>query len=114
MDWPTSLPTAVDRDGYDETFVDTTIRSEMDAGEPKMRRRFTAGIQQIAIRLRLTDAQVTTLETFFKTTSASGSLPFNWTHPRTGAAVVMKFRSAPKIRALEHEAEATFTVDIMP
>ncbi len=114
MDWPVSLPEKVDRDGYDETFVDTSIRTEMDAGEPKVRRRFTAGVQQIMIRLRLTDIQVTTLETFFKTDTASGSLPFNWTHPRTGTAVAMRFRSPPKIRALEHEAEATFLVEILP
>jgi len=114
MDWPATLPQTVDRDGYDETFVDTTIRTQMDAGEPKTRRRFTAGIQPIVIRLRLTDTQVTTLETFFKTDTASGSLPFNWTHPRKGTAVVMKFKGPPKIRALEHEAEATFVVDIMP
>lgn len=114
MDWPGTLPVAVDRDGYEETFVDSSIRTEMDAGEPKVRKRFTAAIQPITIKLRLTDTQVTTLETFYKTDTASGSLSFNWTHPRKGTACVMRFQGPPRIRALEHEAEATFVVNILP
>jgi hypothetical protein len=59
----------------------------MDSGPPKSRRRFTAATTQIDVQYLLTDAQIATFKEFFKTDIQAGSLPFDWTKPRTGQVV---------------------------
>lgn len=94
--WPASLPQQPLYDGYQEQAPNLVIRSQMDAGPPKIRQRFTAGIRTFAMRLALTKAQVATLDTFFVTTAAGGSIAFEWVHPRTGATVNYRFVVPPQ------------------
>lgn len=113
--WPTGLPQAAEIDGYEETPPDLALRSRMDAGPPKLRRRFSAGETRIAGRLMLRLEQTETLLAFWRDTLAGGSLPFAWTHPRTGAACTMRFVSPPRLR---HRAgplwEAELSLEILP
>ena len=81
--WPASLPQAPLARGYQEAFGDTTLRTQMDAGPDKLRRRFTAGVDSFTTLLRLTKTQAATFESFYKTDTAGGTLAFTWVHPRT-------------------------------
>jgi len=110
--WPTTLPAPL-QDGFSETPPDTSVRSSMDSGPDKIRRRYTAGPRLFSLKYHLTKALVATLDDFFVTTSRSGSLAFNWTHPRTGAACEARMR-APKYGAFEHEGEATVEIEVLP
>lgn len=96
--WPITLPQRVLADGYQEPLPEMTIRSEMDAGPAKVRRRFTAAVRTIRCQLALTAAQVTTLDTFYVTTLAGGSLSFDWVHPRTQATVAFRFAAPPQLQ----------------
>lgn len=111
--WPVSLP-SLELDGYAETAPDVVLRSQMDAGPAKVRRRFTAGVRPIAGQVTLTAAQTATLDAFYVTDLAGGATPFDWTHPRTGAACVMRFTEPPGYTPVEQFYRATLRLEIMP
>ncbi len=110
--WPSTLPAPL-QDDFGEIPPDTSMRTSMDSGPTKVRRRYTSGSRVFTVRYHLTKLQVATLDAFFVTTSRSGSLPFNWTHPRTGAACEARMR-APKYGAFEHEGEASVEIEVLP
>ena len=93
--WPASLPQVALADGFSESAAPNTIRTEMDVGSAKVRRRYTAEIKTYGIALLLTTAQVTTLETFYVATLESGTLTFDWKNQRTKAAATYRFLSRP-------------------
>lgn len=105
--WPPSLPAHTEIEGYEETPPELAIRSPMDAGPAKTRRRFSAGPTAWTGALLLTPDQVTTLLDFWRETVAGGSLRFEWQHPRTGAAVEMRFARQPRP---QHRAEGLWRV----
>ena len=80
---------------------DMVVRTEMDAGPAKLRRRFTAAVRPLKGRIEITRAQAATLETFYVTTLAGGALPFDWTSPRTLETVSMRFVSPPRVGILK-------------
>lgn len=92
--WPTtgSFPQVVMYEGYQEDVPLTTVRTTMDTGPQKVRRRFTAGPRPFKVQLALTTAQVATLDDFFVNTCYGGALSFTWTHPRTGAGGTFRFK----------------------
>lgn len=92
--WPASLPQKPLADGFAESAVSSVVRTEMDAGPAKMRRRYTVDVRVYSMDLLLTTAQVSTLETFYRSTLGQVD-PFDWIDHRTGAAVSYRFRSPP-------------------
>ncbi|NNG04360.1 MAG: hypothetical protein HKM95_09700 [Inquilinus sp.] len=94
--WPAALPQDVLIAGYSEEVPETTIRTQMDAGPAKVRRRFSAGVRKFAVTVALTRAQVQILDDFYLTDLQGGALRFDWTHPRTLAAVQFRFLTAPR------------------
>ena len=95
--WPASLPQRFLLQGYREQLPDPVIRTQMDAGPPKARRRYTAAYRPIQGRLHCSAAQTATLEEFHQTVCAGGSLPFDWVNSRTGAVATFQWRGAPTI-----------------
>lgn len=93
--WPGSLPDIPLVEQFQEQPPNLLLRTEMDAGPAKVRRRATAGVRPMRGLISCTKAQVATLDTFYVTTCVGGSLAFDWTHPRTGAAVSFRFRNPP-------------------
>lgn len=93
--WPAGLPqdtllgVAVKPD-------DSVLRTQMDAGPPTTRNRFTAITKSVSAALYLTGAEVSTLDTFFHTTLKNGALSFDWKDPRTDSTVSMKFKEPPE------------------
>lgn len=85
--WPASLPTMPIAGGYGEKPQSQVLRSDMDAGPVKTRRRFTAGTRELAYSHRVTLAQADTFEDFFYNDIAAGALPFDIEQPRTGQTV---------------------------
>lgn len=98
-DWPSTLPSGLEISGYQEPFTDSSIKSSMDAGPPKRRRRFSASIREFSGNLILTGAEVTLLETFYYDTIKQVS-EFNFIHPRKGTTVVVVFSGAPSVSAI--------------
>lgn len=94
--WPASLPQTVMTAGLEERPPDTSLRSQMDAGPAKVRRRFTAGVRVFSATVPLSDTETETLDSFYQTDLQGGALRFDWTHPRTGAAVKFRFVTPPR------------------
>lgn len=93
--WPAGLPQRPLFEPLRESFPSIAIRSQPDAGAPKARRRFTAGWRAWHVELSLSRDQVALLDEFHQSSTAGGSLPFEWVHFRTLAPAVMMFATDP-------------------
>jgi hypothetical protein len=67
----------------------------MDKGPDKVAPNTVANPNDIDGTQVMTEAQVADLYHFIETTLDRMSLRFNWTHPRTGNSVEMRFREKP-------------------
>jgi len=114
--WPATLPQAPLAQGFAERAPNTVIRTAMEAGPDKVRRRFTAGVRQIDCQLRLTPAQVTALDAFFEDTLAGGALAFDWAHPRSGEAATLRFVEPPSYAPVARGRlwQAQLRLEILP
>jgi len=109
--WPTELK--INRASYKESPPNNSIRSNMETGPDKIRRRSTAAIRPISFMLFLTEDQIDILDDFYVTTLYSGSLSFNLVHPRTGATVEARFVQPPEYSAEETMHRASCSLEIL-
>lgn len=87
---------------FGENGSELAVRTTMDSGRIKVRKRFTTVPSFLAGTLgSLTSAQVDTLMTFWKTTCAGGSIPFDWAHPRTKVTTAFLFTQRPTIQQFD-------------
>lgn len=93
--WPEALPQSPLLDGARETPADTVIRTAMETGPAKTRRRTTAGTGRLSLTYILSRAELTVLEGFFSTDLFGGALSFAFPHPRLGETVDCRFRQPP-------------------
>ena len=77
--WPADLPRRQLLEGYSEAPPARAIRSAVDVGPAKVRRRYTGGARRVTCSVLLQSrAQKAALDTFYDTTLQSGVLPFQW------------------------------------
>lgn len=115
--WPATLPSPAVGSGTVEPWPNA-IRTKMDAGTPKMRRRYTAVGANVTYSIPgLTRTQVETLETFVVTT-LKDVLPFDWKDWRkVGTPVATyRFKSRPKYSDMGRGDlwRAELDLDILP
>lgn len=79
--WPPSLPQGPQK-GFTESIAANIIRTPMDSGIAKIRRR-SARPSTMSLTFLMTTVQVETLRVFVMDT-LKGSRRFGFTHPRTG------------------------------
>lgn len=89
--WPGGLPQEQFLTVVNRTPVEV-IRTRMDSGPVKMRRKGSARPLPIDIPTFLTGAQRAIFDTFFITTLKQGSLAFDWEDPRDDSTVEYRFR----------------------
>ncbi len=112
--WPPDLPLAPLIDGYDESFGELTLVSDVAGGEPEYRRRTVAAAQPITCQFLLTAAQMDTFEQFYEGDTVGGCLPFTWPHPRDGQ-VRAAFAGGPELSALGGDLyEVATSVEVLP
>lgn len=113
--WDVGLPQVLLVDGASGTLPDVILRTPMDAGPAKQRRRFTAGPEPFKGHIKVTDAQFATFSTFYNTTLLGGSLRFSWTHPKTDAACEMRFTAAPTWSVIEPDCtRIEMSLEVLP
>jgi hypothetical protein len=114
--WPPGLPAAteIEADGFRESPPDLTLRSQTEAGPAKARRRATAGPRPVTVQYALTRTQLGILDAFYGT--VGGFTPFEWTHPRTLAAVSARFTGPPVYGVPRSEAwwPVTLQLEVLP
>lgn len=106
--WPSALQ--VNRQGFKETPPDRLIRTQMETGADKLRRRFTNAPRPLNFKLFLTDAQVATLDAFYL---ANDAIRFNFTDPRTDTSVKARFLSPPEYSYRETMWEVSVSLEII-
>jgi|SaaInlStandDraft_3_1057020.scaffolds.fasta_scaffold35421_2 hypothetical protein len=94
--WPGTLPSPI-ADGYQEIMADNAIRTQMDVGLAKVRKRSTAAPVRFQLAYNMTATQVTTLETFFNTTINDGVDQFTMANPRTTVSENFRITAPPQI-----------------
>lgn len=98
--WPENLPQSPLLDGLQETLPDNVLRTKMEQGPPKLRRRGTDAPAKITAQFLLDTTQCGVLENFYAETLAGGVKRFTFTHPRSGAAVLCRMAQPPELAAL--------------
>lgn len=113
--WPTSLPQVVNKSGFNYKPGDTTIRSEMEVGPDKIRRRSTRPVDTMSLTMNVTQAQYTTLYTFWDVDLNGGVNQFVFNHPITGVAKYCRMVGPPSFTPLGGvNFIAQMTFEILP
>lgn len=95
--WPVTLPEYVLESGYNEQFPKNTVETEMESGPMKTRRRFTKIFRRFQVSMIMTPEQAATFEEFYFSTCGSGTIAFDWLHPRTRDPMSMRFTNPPPV-----------------
>jgi len=98
--WPSGLQDIVNEEGFGYTLGDTLVRSDMDVGPAKVRRRYTKGVENLTTTINLTTSEYTTFKNFYDTTLNGGVTPFLFDHPITGVQEEFRFVNPPKIDSI--------------
>ena len=93
--WPETLPQKPKQDNYQENPPNLVIRTQMDAGPAKVRRRYTAGVRPFTWVQDFTEAQLAILDAFYLTNCA---LAFTFPHPRAESNISARFIEPPSYR----------------
>ena len=93
--WPATLP-HLGQIGAGYKSQDAVARSQMDAGPPSRRNRFTAITKDVNYQMPLTGIQAAILEMFHENTLRNGALSFDWISPLNGRPVQIAFKSPPE------------------
>lgn len=115
-DWPATLPQVLLVNGYQEGARDNALRSAMDSGPAKVRRRATAAARPVQGKLVMTAAELEIFKDFYADDLLDGSLRFSWMEPADGVtAVEMRFKEAPSWSAADPGIyEVNVSLEILP
>ncbi len=111
--WPATLQDKLNADSFQFSFGETSIRTEMDIGPAKVRRRFTAPIDQVRCSIDMTSDQYEDLYYFFNTTLNGGVNTFTFNHPVTQTSTTWRFTAPPSVSYLgggNYRAEMSWEV----
>jgi len=114
MIWPETLPQILLLEGFAASPRDSVIRSQMEYGPAKVRRRTTSGPRPIQGNLILTVDQFATFRGFYEDDLLGGSLRFDWVEPETGDPVEMRFQEAPSWIRVEQFYNVSLSLEILP
>jgi len=113
MNWPATLPQGLLKSSFSDGPPDNLLRTQMEAGPAKVRRRTTAGVRPLSGAMRVTAAQWAIFKTFFDTDLQSGALSFAFPDPDNEAATItvrlLNYKRA-SAGGLDFKLELTFEV----
>ena len=98
--WPSGLQQLVNEQSFTYSFGETVLKSDVDVGPKKYRRRFTRPIDTLSATVNLTVAQFSTFQTFYNTTINGGVTTFELNHPITGVLTIFRFAETPDVRPI--------------
>lgn len=90
--WPGSLPQAFQHRSLQLGIADNRLRSAVDVGPAKVRRRSSLNVAALGGDMVMTAAQKATFETFVNSTLGGGTLPFDFPDPDdSGSTIDVRF-----------------------
>jgi len=90
--WPDTLPKTLLMDGLSAKRNTSVIRTSMDAGAKKTRRRYTVSTMDFTGKMLLNSEQRLTLARFYQSALADGVFRFNFTDPQTLETAEFRFK----------------------
>lgn len=105
--WSTSLPQLQLMDGLSYAPSDQAIRTTMDTGPTKARRRFSVSVAEVQVPIILTGTQLAAFDTYYQTTLSGGTDTFTWTDPSTGSTATYRFLDRPAFVPIRPAGAAT-------
>jgi len=114
--WPVTLPSfdEILIDTYQEVAPDNIIRTQMELGPDKIRKRGTAAPTPFTGSLYMTSTQVGILRTFYDGTISYGADSFDAVHPRTSSAITARFTAQPQIARMGADWVVAIGCEILP
>ena len=114
ISWPATLYGFILKEGFQEKPPDNILRTNMDVGPAKVRRRGTAAVREFSVQMFFSKALLATFETFYVTTSKHGSLAFSYKSPRTETTLDHRFASVPTYAKKDQGYIVSFQLELMP
>lgn len=93
--WPKELPQVLMSDGLSATKKNCIVRTEMDAGPVKQRRRYTVATKEFTGSIICNEEQRLRLERFYDEEIGSGALRFVMRDSQTLKPAEFRFLEAP-------------------
>ena len=101
INWPELLPSGMLAEGFTKQPQSNVIRTNMDAGPRKARRRYTARTVNFTGRQIFDMAELAVFEQFYHNVLADGVLRFNFEDPVTGETSEFRFTSDYTVTSIE-------------
>lgn len=112
--WPSNVPSCFILGSQSEQLGDGLIRSQMDTGPAKVRRRSSAMPGALSGSIRMTDPQVASLRTFVHGTLMGGALPFNFPDQR-GGTILARLAGMPSWQRMTGNTYlVSLSIEILP
>jgi hypothetical protein len=87
--WPVTLPQKPLKSGYGRSGKAVLIRSPMDSGPAKVRKRTNVGVKPVALAFKMTTAQVDDFEDWVVTDIGEGALSFTLPAPEADSGTIV-------------------------
>jgi hypothetical protein len=111
LSWPIELPATLPIKGLSVKPQDNVIRTAMDAGPKKARRRYTARTVQYSGRFILSAGEYALFKTFYHTVLADGVLRFAFTDPVSLDKAEFRFVEPYGAAAVDGRFEVAVTLE---
>jgi len=89
--WPDLLPSGLLAEGFSKQPQSNVVRTPMDAGPKKARRRYTARTVKYSGKQVFDESELMVFEQFYHNVIADGVLRFNFEDPVTGETGEFRF-----------------------
>jgi len=109
--WPDLLPATLLIDGFSKQPQSSVIRTAMDSGPQKARRRYTARTVKYSGKQIFDGAELAVFEQFYQFTLADGVLRFNFTDPTTLELAEFRFAADYTVTAIDGLFEVSMQLE---
>ena len=109
--WPVQLPATLLIDGLSKQPQSSVIRTAMDAGPKKARRRYTARAVKFSGKMVFGMSELAVFERFYQTALADGVLRFNFTDPTTLEPGEFRFAADDTVSAVDGLFEVSMQLE---
>jgi hypothetical protein len=96
--WPVGLPDCAE--SWEEQNVPVTVRTQMDIGPPKVRKRYTRTMRNARVSFTMTHEQAMQLRDFFEVDLQGGIYEHEFRHPFANELQRFRFVEPPSIANL--------------
>ena len=118
--WPASLDQTV-LANLTRQRQSAKLRSSVDVGPAKQRKRYTAAVKQFQASMLMTGTQLATFDAFYENDIGQGALSFDWINPVTDVTASLRFHDEPQVTLRRPDSDpnerlymVTLPLEILP